>query len=153
MRHGHSPSPDQARVAADALRPLSPKGREDARRAAKHLSSRGGRPGLVLASPLTRAQQTAAEAASQFSPAPPVRTFEPLANQTTGVELVRRVLAEDWPETELLLVGHQPQLGEAASCLCREAFALQPGGVVAVEVTEKGAGRLLWAANPEDLPG
>jgi len=63
MRHGHAPSPSEAGVATEALRPLSEKGRSDARRIAAELVKRGARPALILHSPLARAVQTAQAAA------------------------------------------------------------------------------------------
>ncbi|HVE12784.1 MAG TPA: histidine phosphatase family protein [Elusimicrobiota bacterium] len=149
MRHGHSPSALEAGVESDAERPLSKRGREDARRAARHLLARGARPALILVSPLLRARATAAEAAAELRPAPPERVFTPLDNRVSGAELLPLLLAEADAE-EVLVVGHQPQLGDAVQSLLDREFHFQPAGVAALECS-RGTARLLWAANPQDI--
>ncbi len=151
MRHGHSPSASEARAASDALRPLSAAGVKGAQETAKRLLGRGGRPEVILHSPLLRAVQTAAEAANVLQPARGSRTYEPLSNALSAEDLYRRVRADEPDAPELMLVGHQPQLGELASLLTGQVFDLKPGGVIALEpAPEDGRGRVLWSANPGD---
>lgn len=147
MRHGHALTPAEAGVKSDALRPLSDKGRRDARRMAEEILRRGGRPSLVLHSPLLRAVQTASIAALASSAAG--ETLLLLDNTRPAPEalaaLERRAAGVD----ELLAVGHQPQVGELAALLAGEAFEIRPAGVVAVEWTPRP--RLSWTLNVDEL--
>lgn len=147
MRHGHSPSLSEAGVARDAQRPLSGRGREDARRMAAELARRGGTPALILHSPLKRAVETAAEAASVLRPALGCKPF-PLLDNTRPAEAVVAELRLQEAE-ELLAVGHQPQIGEIAVLLAGTLFDFRPGTIVALELGEKPAA--LWSAGPHDL--
>jgi|SRR5579883_2027792 len=149
LRHGHAPSAAQASVASDAERPLSPEGRKAAAETAERLARLGGKPSLILHSPLKRAVQTAQETARVLSPEKGVQVFPPLANVLPASELLaalRKDPAASVPE--LLVVGHQPQLGELAALLCGQIFELKTAGLIAVELS--AAPRLLWHANPGD---
>lgn len=149
MRHGHAPSPSEAGVRTDALRPLSDKGRHDVERMAAEILRLGGRPSLVLHSPLVRAAQTAQAAAAALKPASGAEPFSPLDNTRPPEEVVARLLERAEAVDEVLAVGHQPQLGEVAALLTRSLQEFRPGGVVAVELGPRP--RLLWSANPDQL--
>lgn len=152
LRHGKSPSPLEAGVKTDAERPLSHDGRDDARKAARFLLAQGAKPEIILSSPLRRALQTAHEAA-QVLKGPEPRIYDPLSNQISGTELLRKVCAEEGrPNREVLLVGHQPQLGDLASFLTSRMYDLKPAGLIALESERSGGGKLLWWANPTDMP-
>lgn len=147
MRHGHAPSAAEARVAKDALRPLSDLGREDARRMAAALARRGGAPALILHSPLLRAVQTAAEVASVLKPASGSELFVPLDNTRPAEEVERELAARAAAFDEVLAVGHQPQIGEVAALLGKAAFEMRPATIVALELSP--APRVLWSLSPE----
>ncbi|MFI5350148.1 MAG: site-2 protease family protein [Elusimicrobiota bacterium] len=147
MRHGHSPTSAEAGVKSDALRPLSDKGRRDAKLMAGEILKRGGRPSLLLHSPLLRAVQTAGDAALALkAPAEPF----PLLDNTRPAEevlaaLEKRAAAVD----ELIAVGHQPQIGELAALLTDRILEIRPAGVVAIEWAPEP--RLLWTLNADEL--
>ena len=147
MRHGHSPSTTDARVAKDALRPLSDKGREDARRMAAELARRGGTPGLILHSPLLRAEQTAAEAASVFGPGTAREAFAPLDNTRPADEVERELARRAASVDSVLAVGHQPQIGEIAALLGKALFEMRPATIVALELAP--VPRVLWTLSPD----
>jgi len=149
MRHGHSPSTAEAKVSKDALRPLSDQGKEDARRMAAELVRRGGKPALILHSPLTRAVQTAAEAASVLKPAAGAAPFMPLDNTRPAEEVAAELLARASGDAEVLAVGHQPQIGEVAALLGKAIFEFRPATIVAFEFAPEP--RLLWSLSPEQL--
>ncbi|OGS35798.1 MAG: hypothetical protein A2506_07015 [Elusimicrobia bacterium RIFOXYD12_FULL_66_9] len=149
MRHGQSPSPSEAGVASDALRPLSEQGRQDVLRMAREIVKRGGRPRLLLHSPLTRAAQTGATAADTLKPPEGTFVFPPLDNTRPPEEVLGELEARAASVEEVLAVGHQPQVGEIASLLTGSIFDIRPGGIVAVETGP--APRLLWTLNPEEL--
>jgi phosphohistidine phosphatase len=151
LRHGHSPSVTEARVATDAERPLSERGRLNAAKSAEALLARGARPARILNSPLRRAAETAAIAEARLAPAGGIDVFKPLGNELPADELfeqLRRPLADSG---ELLVVGHQPQLGELAALLSGQLLDLRPAGLIALDVPEQGAkAKLLWTFHPED---
>jgi phosphohistidine phosphatase len=151
LRHGQSPSASEAGVATDAQRPLSPRGREDARHAADYMEKNGAKPGIILVSPLVRAQQTAEMAAPAFSGKPPVKTYEPLDNRMSGVDLYRRLIEDEHGAEEILVIGHQPQVGELAHYLTGAFFQFMPAGQVAVDSEGPGRSTLLWNVNPDEI--
>lgn len=150
MRHAHALTPSEAGVPKDALRPLSDKGHADARRMAAELARRGGAPTLILHSPLTRAVQTAAEAASVLRPASGAVAFMPLDNLRPAEEVVAELLKRTASVAEVLAIGHQPQIGEVASLLSKTTFEIPPATVIALELSNPV--KVLWSLNPEALP-
>lgn len=149
MRHGQSPTAAEAGVASDALRPLSEQGRKDVRLMALEIVKRGGRPRILLHSPLTRALQTASAAAEAIEPDEGTFVFPPLDNTRPPAEVLDELAARASRVEEVLAVGHQPQVGEIAALLTGSLYDIRPGGVVAVETGKSP--RLLWALNPEEL--
>ncbi len=147
MRHGHAPSTQDAGVKTDALRPLSAKGAKDADRAAREILRRGGRPSIILHSPLARAAQTARTAALALGI--PTEEFLPLDNTLPGPETFAALNRRAADATELLAVGHQPQVGELSAMIADFVFDFRPAGVVAIELSP--APRVLWAVNPDEL--
>ena len=127
LRHGHSPGILDSGVTSDADRPLSPLGRRTSKRAAEYLVEKGCKPGLILHSPLKRALQSSEEVARVFKPSLETRVYDPLANRMTGEDLFRHLIEDDIAP-EVLVVGHQPQLGEMAAFLTGIYFELQPAG-------------------------
>lgn len=148
MRHGNALSTSEAGVGADALRPLSEKGRRDVPRMAAELSRREGRPSLILHSPLRRAAETAGLAAAVLKGTEP-EPFQPLDNTLAPDQVLEHLEERARAAASVLAVGHQPQLGEVAAMVARAVLELRPGGVVALELGSKP--RLLWSLNPEEL--
>lgn len=153
LRHGKSPSASQAGVPSDFERPLGPEGRKDVRRTVAHLKSQEGNPALILSSPLRRAVETAGEAREILKPEGGSETFEPLSNEMGPDELFPKLREKAAGLEELLVVGHQPQLGELAAFLLGRAHPLMPGGIIALKTKEGAPVEFLWSCNPEDLPG
>jgi phosphohistidine phosphatase len=94
----------------DVARPLTSKGRRQAERMAQFLSSRLPKDTRILVSPAVRAQQTANALGKGFITAPNLGTHA----------TPQMVLATaGWPLAggAVLLVGHQPWMGELASLL------------------------------------
>ncbi len=147
MRHAHAPTMSEAGVAADALRPLSEQGREDARLLAAELARRGGAPTLILHSPLLRAVQTAAEVAAVLKPGSGAEMFAALDNTRPAEEVRREISARAASVSEVLAVGHQPQIGEVAALIAKRLFEMRPAAIVAIELSP--APRVLWTLSPE----
>jgi phosphohistidine phosphatase len=149
MRHGHAPTTSEAGVAKDALRPLSEQGRGDARRMAVEILKRGGKPVLILHSPLTRAVQTARAVADVLKPASGVEMFDALDNTLPADEAVEALRERGGDAAEILAIGHQPQIGEIASLLTERPYEIRPAGLVAVDLGESPA--CAWSLNADEL--
>ena len=118
----------------DLERRLTPKGRKQAARVAEWLHERLPRKFAVLASPARRAQETAQALVAQ------VRTVADLA---PGASIEQILEAAEWPERDkpLVVVGHQPDLGCAASFLVsgeRGGWSIKKGGLWWLESRERG---------------
>lgn len=108
----------------DADRALTDKGRRQAERMAHFLSSRLPKNTRILVSPALRAQQTASALSKHFDTEPRVGTS---ANAHSALT------ASGWPKAgAVLLVGHQPWLGELAALLMTgkaESWGMKKGAV------------------------
>lgn len=96
--------------APDSARRLTKKGEQQARKMATWLNPRMQKPMRILVSPASRAQQTAAALTSEFD------TVEEIGVGSSA----RRILqATGWPNAAgtVLVVGHQPTLGQLAAFL------------------------------------
>jgi phosphohistidine phosphatase len=115
----------------DLARALTKRGHEQARAMAQWLGKRLPEGTRVLASPARRAQETAAALGM------PVETLDELSTDAAPSALIA---AAGWPNGEraVLIVGHQPTLGETAGVL------LGPKGYQLS--VSKGA--VLWLRSP-----
>jgi phosphohistidine phosphatase len=156
MRHGIAAPASPG--SGDFERPLTEDGVRKTLRAAKGLSRLGIAPAAVLSSPLRRAEETAQLVASVLAPALVTEIYPPLAPGHDPRDLLdglrpRRKLHE------ILLVGHQPDLGELASYILTGSTNLVPlpfkkAGTAALLVAglpPRGAGSLQWFLTPGQL--
>lgn len=99
---------EAADTAPDIQRELTAKGRQQADIMGKWLRARLPKGSLILVSPATRTQQTAAALKLDFTTR---RDLGPDASARTILK------AAGWPDADgtVVIVGHQPSLGEAAS--------------------------------------
>jgi len=109
----------------DLSRELTPKGVKQAQKVAAFLNTYLSSDYRVLASPSARTQQTAAALTNQFTIAP---TIAPGASAHAVLQAAR------WPDEggTVLVVGHQPTLGEVAAQLlgCSGCLlSIKKGGV------------------------
>jgi phosphohistidine phosphatase len=127
---------DAAPGEPDIDRPLTAKGLRQAARVGAWLDRRLPKRCAILVSPAIRAQQTAAALERKF------RTVDELA---PGVSPQRVLAAAGWPDAPgtVVVVGHQPALGEAA--------ALLMAGEASEWWMQKGA--LWWLSNRERSRG
>jgi phosphohistidine phosphatase len=104
---------EAAEGANDSLRPLTDKGRRQAENMANFLSGRLPPNTRILVSPALRAQQTAAALSNKFITAPNIGVH---ATPQTAIATA------GWPMAggAVILVGHQPWMGELASMLMTE---------------------------------
>lgn len=110
----------------DLARALTPKGRKQAERMAGWLHAHVEPPWLVIASPAVRTQETVAALKVPYGTEPLIR---PNASASTLLDVV------GWPHFDgtVIVVGHQPTLGEAASLALTGqtlGFSLKKGALV-----------------------
>jgi phosphohistidine phosphatase len=156
MRHGIAADPSPGM--SDADRALTPEGVRKTSRVAVGLQMLGLKPAVILASPLRRAEETARLVADVLVPRPAVELYPPLAGGVSPLEVVKQ-LRPHRAARELLLVGHQPDLGELASYLLTGQGSLNPlpfrkAGVAAItlgSLPPRSGGVLEWFLTPGQL--
>jgi len=136
----------------DAARRLTPEGREKLEQAAKGLKRLGLTPDRILTSPLVRAAETAAVLAEVLETKARPETCGALAPGHDPRE-VREALPAD--ARTVVLVGHEPDLGELASWLLTGSargaqLPFRKAGAAAIEV-EEGSAALRWMLAPRQL--
>lgn len=109
----------------DLARRLTPKGHKQAAAIASWLGKRLPAKTRILASPAARAQETANALD---------RAFETVASIAPGADATAILAAAEWPTAKgaVLVVGHQPTLGQVAAMLMAGEpmdFSLKKGGV------------------------
>lgn len=110
----------------DLERPLTDKGHKQARAMADWLLERMDKHTRIVVSPAVRAYQTANALG---------RDYETAVEIAPGADGVHVLAAAGWPDTRgtVLVVGHQPTLGEAASLLLfgeARPLSIKKGGVL-----------------------
>ena len=156
MRHAIAVArQDLNKDASDRERPLTEKGIKKMRRAAKGLSKLKIGFDRILTSPLRRARQTAEIVANTLGIQGPRDELEELAPESSPQKLISRIAG--YPPGKLLLVGHQPLLGEIAAFLLKNTEAkvnLKKGGLCRIELEDlspEKAAILHWMLTPKQL--
>ena len=156
LRHGIAVT-THAKIASNAERPLSKKGSERMSKGAKGLLSLGVSFDRILTSPLLRAQQTAQVVAEVLKMGEQLEEIRELAPEGSAEGLIGRLAAYQGKKG-LLLVGHQPLLGETASLLLSKGkkieLKLKKGGICCIEVDRlppEKPGILHWMLTPKQL--
>jgi phosphohistidine phosphatase len=143
----HADAGDAAPGKPDAARALSTQGEKQARRMAAWLGKRLSGEVLILVSPAERAQQTARSLA---------RRFETSGEVGTAAEPQSVLKAAGWPDGEgtVVVVGHQPTLGQAAALALtgRPAeWSVQKGAIWWLESRGRGEPRVRAVLAPDML--
>lgn len=152
LRHGEAVVSDPD---GDAARALSPRGALLVRRLGAHLLGLGWSPARVFTSPLARARETASlllEAAHVSVVPERLAELVPEGDsESVLIALAARVLDNG----QLLLVGHQPLLGDLIAHLSGDSvMPLHTSELVRIECESplaKGSGRVRLALRPERL--
>ncbi len=110
----------------DDERALTSKGWKQARKMASWLDKRLPYNCQILVSPAVRAVQTAETLGRKF------KIMEPLAPDADPEEIA---IAAHWPDNRksVLIIGHQPALGQAASCIVlgvEQNWTIRKGGIL-----------------------
>jgi phosphohistidine phosphatase len=132
----------------DLERALTPKGERQAQRMAEWLNQRLAQSTRVLVSPAVRTQQTAQALGRSF------KTVKTLAPEATPTALLSATRWPDAPEP-VLVVGHQPTLGQVAALLLGEVaqpWVIKKGAVWWLRCREREGERqvLLQAVQSPD---
>jgi phosphohistidine phosphatase len=154
VRHAVAFRKDPRRWPDDALRPLTPKGEREFRRAARGLGRLVPSVDAVLASPFPRAWRTA-EILHEETGWPQPHPLPALEKGRTPAD-AKEALEWDGPNGSLALVGHEPNLTAlAAEVLDAPGLRihLQKGGALALRVRHDGPRRatVAWLLTREAL--
>ena len=156
LRHGIAEP--RRKEGTDADRRLTPEGISKTSRAMSGLKRLGVVPDLVLSSPLQRAMETAAIAVEVLRSELKVEAYPLLAPGHAAAEVLAGMKTYRRAQ-QIVLIGHQPDLGELASYLLSRSpdlvpLAFKKAGVAAIEVASvppTTEGRLLWFLTPQQL--
>jgi len=135
-------------------RPLTDKGVKKMREIARGLCAVDVKPELILSSPLPRASRTAEIVVEEMGGGIPLKLTDALSPSGNRSALYREFRA-DRKLSSVMIVGHQPALGEIAGEIAwgsaEHYLELKKGGVCALEVGRLDptpAGTLLWLLTP-----
>jgi phosphohistidine phosphatase len=149
VRHGEAlATSDQG----DAGRTLSERGRAVVSALAERFVRERWRPDSVWASPLLRAQQTAAILAGRACPGVAVETLGVLTPDHGPDDVIEELRARG-ARGHVVLVGHQPLMGDLVARLCAKADgSFAAGGLIRIEFPgplARGAGTLTLQIRPD----
>jgi phosphohistidine phosphatase len=152
LRHADAGDP-MAWPGDDADRPLSAKGKRQARRLGSLLADIGWRPDVILTSPKVRAAQTA-EIVGHAVEVKPNDERRLAASFELGD--VGSMLADHQDARRVVLVGHDPDFSSVASSLVGAAIELRKGAIARIDLPdaepEPGQGALRWLLPPGVVP-
>ena len=152
MRHGEALP---AGVDGDDSRQLSPRGERDLQRLASHLARLGWHPERAFSSPLVRARESARIALQRLTSTVEVEVMEALRPGGAPAAVVAALADQCLSAGHVLMVGHQPLLGELAAFLTSgPGPGFTPGSLVRIEfaaVPAAGGGALRWRMRAEDF--
>ncbi len=146
LRHGEADWPDWE--GEDDDRPLTKAGRKEMHQVGRFLVRLKAKVGVVLASPLPRATQTADIAAEHLKVR--VREEQLLAPGFKAADLTR--IQRKYPQQVLMLVGHEPDLSEVVGALTGGKIKMPKAGLALVDLVGR-KGKLLWLFPPRAAKG
>lgn len=144
----------------DEERSLTEEGRQKTRKVAKRLFDLGLRFDLILTSPLVRSRQTAEilHSSGLSSKLEESSYLAPDGNIQTLIDWLEQQhnLVSD---TQLAMVGHQPELGQWAEILvwgeARASLVVKKAGIIGLKLPETGSpvgrSQLFWLTPPKFL--
>ena len=152
LRHADAGDP-MAWPGDDAERPLSAKGRRQARRLGSLLADIGWKPDVILTSPKLRATQTARLVGRAVDVAP---DEERRLASSFEVSDIGSMLADHPDARRVVLVGHDPDFSAVASTLTGAALELRKGAIARIDIADgsptPGHGALRWLIPPGVVP-
>ena len=152
LRHADAGDP-MAWPGDDAERPLSAKGRRQARRLGSLLADIGWKPDLILTSPKVRAAQTAQLVGRAVDVTP-----DDDSRLASGFKVsdLGNILNSHPDARRVVLVGHDPDFSSVASTLTGAAIELRKGAIARIDLADSapaaGQGALRWLIPPSVVP-
>jgi len=158
LRHGLAVERDEFDYANDAARQLTPKGTKQLRTITAALRAMELRCDVILSSPLVRARQTAEIIAAELKLKKRLALANELKPGGAVKKLVQKISGLKSVPENMLLVGHEPDLGELISLFVTGhaggGFALRKGGLAKLEIEKFRAGKcatLTWLLTPAQM--
>ena len=130
----HADAEEQEPDSLDADRQLTPKGRDQAQRAADWLRKRKVKPELVLTSPLTRAVETAEPVAAALHAE--IEEDVRLAGGKLSPRSLAAMLADFENPASVVLVGHEPDFSMIITQLTAEPVEMRKAALALVQGEE-----------------
>jgi phosphohistidine phosphatase len=156
LRHGIAVERDEWE-GPDTDRPLTEQGAKRVAQVAAGLNRLDGQPTHILSSPLIRAIETAKIVCRSLRVRSAVQIVDELLPDAPPDRLLS-ILHNLPPESCVLCVGHEPQLGIAASVLlsgrATASFPMKKAGACLIELSipvKPGRGVLRWWLTPNQL--
>jgi phosphohistidine phosphatase len=155
MRHGLAVDRATPGYAFDSKRPLTPEGRRKVQQVAKAFARMEIAFDAILASPLVRARQTAELVKEELKHRRKCLLTEHLSPGGSARQLVKLMQNLPEPPQDVLLVGHEPDLGQLAALLLTGGEALdirfKKGGVARLSLRDLGMAPHLAPIGDDDL--
>lgn len=147
LRHGQA----EAYASSDFERRLTDKGRADVASMAERFKPQLQTLDQLWVSPLVRARQSAQALLAELGVNPPMITTEALVPEADLNQLYQHLNGLE--ASSLLLVSHQPLVGDLVNDLCGAEPGYHPMGTasmacIKVEVFASAMGELLWLQHP-----
>lgn len=144
MRHGEA---EQIFAGSDHDRRLTEKGTRRIETAAQMLAALGVKPAVIFASPRLRALQTATIVGAALK-------IEPTINEEVNFQFTAeavRTLVADFPDQDVMFVGHNPSMSEVLQSLTGGRVHLKAGSFARVDVLNPQTceGVLTWLIAPK----
>jgi phosphohistidine phosphatase len=154
LRHGIATERMDNGAQDDSQRPLTKKGREHMESIAAALKKLKVKPDLILSSPYVRADQTAQIVAKEFGMKKKLQ-YSDLLVPEADPQAILQAIPQQYNVEELMLVGHNPHMGELLGALLgadvSAALGLKKGGLACFTVTDPSAhpsASLEWLLTP-----
>ena len=149
VRHGPAGNRDEW-SGPDSERPLTPKGKQVVHRVAERLADLDVSVDAIVTSPYVRSEQTAEIIAKSLDRADRLETDARLA-PCFGIAELMSLLADYSGVSALMIVGHEPDLGQAiCELIGAERLKMKKGAIALVDLPDPSTaqGQLLWVAPP-----
>jgi len=158
IRHGPAEDRDPVRWPDDSLRPLTPKGKQQTRRAARGLARMIASVDRIASSAADRAVSTAKIVRGVLPDPPQLETWPELGPGNLPNMLFDRLNRTARRAHEVAIVGHEPTLDEfVGMAIVGDGVSvvhLTKGGAACLEFpgeVRPGAGRLMWLLTRKQL--
>ena len=154
LRHADAGDPAEW-TGDDADRPLSKKGRRQAKRLGRLLDDLRFQPDALLTSPKLRSVDTARIVGRAIGVKP--GTEERLTGGLDTTGLGDLIAGLDGGSRRVMLVGHDPEFSDFVSWLVGAPIAVRKGALARIDTPDRsvraGAGSLRWLLPPDGVPG